>query len=57
MPISEYNVYEIRNGKTEIDEQPGESMHTSHIGTVEAAGLSAAYDRALSQFGSPIAVE
>jgi hypothetical protein len=54
---SEYSVFELRDSEAEMVEQPTEGPLTNHIGTVEAETLDEAYARALSEFGSPIAVE
>jgi len=55
--LSEYSVYEIQDEGDEPIEQPGESPRTNHIGMVEAHNLYEAYDVALGEFGSPVAVE
>lgn len=55
--MPEYSVYEIEDASTELNCQPGNSPVTNHIGTVEAPNLEAADERAVEEFGSPIAVE
>jgi len=55
--MPEYSVYELTADTTQLDEQPGNSPLSNRIGTVEAPGLEQAYDVAVSEYGSPIAVE
>lgn len=54
---SEYSVYEITSEEQNHDIPPSHRNDTNYIGKVEAESLEEAYEIAVEEYGSPVAVE